>query len=154
MLETDEEDLNLSELFRRQRGPLVQLARMLTGSLSVAEEVVQEAFLRVMQRNGEGLRNPEAYLRTSVSNLSKTHLRRLGLERRVRPNDRLILEDPELDETWKVLCKLPFQQRAVVALRFYFDLPEADIADVLGCRLGTVKSSLHRGLSTLRRRLS
>ncbi len=59
-----------------------------------------------------------------------------------------------MDETWAAVCRLPFRQRAVLALRFYEDLSEADIAAVLGCRLGTVKSSLHRGLSKLRAELS
>jgi RNA polymerase sigma factor (sigma-70 family) len=66
----------------------------------------------------------------------------------------VIVDDPEIDETWAAVCRLPFRQRAVLALRFYEDLPEAEIARVLGCRPGTVKSSLHRGLAKLREELS
>jgi RNA polymerase sigma factor (sigma-70 family) len=61
---------------------------------------------------------------------------------------------PEVDETWATVCLLPFRQRAVLALRYYEDLPEAEIARILGCRIGTVKSARHRALATLRRKLS
>jgi RNA polymerase sigma factor (sigma-70 family) len=62
--------------------------------------------------------------------------------------------NPELDETWSALCRLPFRHRSVVILRFYEDLSIEEIAQVLGCRLGTVKSRLHRGLEKLRSELS
>ena len=139
----------LSTLYRRQRVAMIRLARLLTGSTSVAEEVVQDAFLRIHQRKVQP-ENPDGYLRTTVTNLCKGHLRRLRLERRLPQRDPGTFNDPEVDETWAAVCRLPFRQRAVLALRFYEDLPEAEIARVLGCRPGTVKSSLHRGLSKLR----
>jgi len=144
---------DLTSLYRRRREAMVRLARLLTGSATTAEEVVQEAFLK-MHRQREPPRNPDGYLRTTVANLSKSHLRRLRLERRPYPRDRFSFEDPEIDETWAAVCRLPFRQRAVLVLRYYEDRSEADIADVLGCRPGTVKSSLHRGLSKLRQELS
>jgi RNA polymerase sigma factor (sigma-70 family) len=144
---------DLSLLFGRQRTTMVQLARMLTGSNAVAEEVVQDAFVKLQQLR-QAPDNPDGYLRTVVANLSKSHLRRLRLERRLPATQRTVFADPEIDETWEVLCRLPFRQRAVLALRFYNDLSEADIARVLGCRPGTVKSSLHRGLARLREELS
>jgi DNA-directed RNA polymerase specialized sigma24 family protein len=57
---------------------------------------------------------------------------------------------PELDETWALLRALPERQRMAVVLRFYEDLPEAEIARLLGCRPGTVKSLIHRGLAKVR----
>jgi DNA-directed RNA polymerase specialized sigma24 family protein len=129
-------------LYGRQRSSMVRLARFLTGSLEVAEELVQEAFVKLH------------YLRTIVTNLSRGHLRRMRLERAFRPEVRIVLPAPEIDETWAALCRLPFRQRAVLALRYYDDLSEAEIARVLGCRIGTVKSSHHRALATLRRELS
>ena len=81
-------------------------------------------------------------------------MRRLRLERRSPVQDPVTFNDPVIDETWAAVCRLPFRQRAVLALRFYEDMAQADIARVLGCRVGTVKSSLHRGLSTLREELS
>ena len=144
---------DLVSLFGRQRQSMVRLACLLTGSPAVAEEVVQEAFLKIHQL-GQAPRNPEGYLRTVVANLSKSHLRRLRLERSQSARDRLVFDDPVIDETWEVVCRLPFRQRAVLALRLYEDLPEAEIARVLDCRPGTVKSSLHRGLAKLREELS
>jgi RNA polymerase sigma factor (sigma-70 family) len=144
---------DLISLFGRQREPMVRLACVLTGSPAVAEEVVQEAFLKIHQL-GQAPRNPDGYLRTVVANLSKSHLRRLRLERNQSARDRLVFQDPQIDETWEVVCRLPFRQRAVLALRYYEDLPEAEIARVLDCRPGTVKSSLHRGLAKLREELS
>jgi RNA polymerase sigma factor (sigma-70 family) len=132
---------------------MIRFARMLTGSAAIAEEVVQDAFLK-MHQLGRAPTNPEGYLRTTVANLARSHLRRLRLERRLPPKQRITFIDPEIDETWAVLCRLPFRQRAVLALRFYDDLSEADIAQVLGCRPGTVKSNLNRGLSKLREELS
>jgi RNA polymerase sigma-70 factor (sigma-E family) len=144
---------DLSALYRRQGTAMIRLARLMTGSTAVAEEVVQDAFLRMQQRR-EQPQNPDGYLRTTVANLARGHLRRLRLERRPPHRDPVIVDDPEIDETWAAVCRLPFRQRAVLALRFYEDLPEAEIARVLGCRPGTVKSSLHRGLAKLREELS
>ena len=143
----------LSDLYRRQGEAMVRFARLLTGSDAVAQEVVQDAFLKMHQR-GEAPENPDGYLRTTVANLSKSHLRRLRLERRLPAPDRFTFDDPEIDETWAAVCRLPFRQRSVLALRFYSDLSEAEIARVLGCRPGTVKSSLSRGLAKLREELS
>ena len=56
----------------------------------------------------------------------------------------------ETDETWSALARLPARRRAAVVLRYYADLPLAEIAQVLGCRTGTVKSMLHRALNDLR----
>jgi RNA polymerase sigma factor (sigma-70 family) len=58
---------------------------------------------------------------------------------------------PELDETWDMLRRLPDRQRIALVLRFYEDLPEREIADLLGCRPGTVKSLIHRGLARVRK---
>ena len=144
---------DLATLYRRQREPMIRFARLLIGSTVVAEEVVQEAFLKMYQL-GERPQNPDGYLRTTVANLSRSYLRRLRLERRLSLRDRVSFNDPEIDETWEAVCRLPFRQRAVLALRFYEDLSEAEIARVLGCRPGTVKSSLNRGLTKLREEFS
>jgi RNA polymerase sigma factor (sigma-70 family) len=140
-------------LFARKRQSMVRLARLLTGSFEIAEELVQEAFMK-LQLSPTVAQNPDSYLRTIVTNLSWGYLRRLRLERALRPEDRIVVPAPEIDETWAVVCRLPFRQRAVLALRYYEDLPEAEIATILGCRIGTVKSSPHRALATLRRELA
>jgi RNA polymerase sigma factor (sigma-70 family) len=145
--------VDVTLLYGRQRQSMVRLARLLTGSFEIAEELVQEAFIK-LQLAPTVAENPDSYLRTIVTNLSWGHLRRLRLERALRPEDRIVVPAPELDETWAVVCRLPFRQRAVLALRYYEDLPEAEIAQILGCRVGTVKSAHHRALATLRRELS
>jgi RNA polymerase sigma-70 factor (sigma-E family) len=147
------EESEFERLYRASRDPMIRLARLFTGSVAAAEEIVQEAFLRIHQR-GEPLENPEAYLRTIVTNLCKSHLRRLRLERGVSQRGDFPVLNPEIDETWDAICNLPFRQRSVVVLRFYEDFSIEEIADVLGCRIGTVKSRLHRGLEKLRSELS
>ena len=143
---------DLVALYQRQREAMVRLARLFTGSDAVAEEVVQDAFLRMhqLQKRPD---NVDAYLRTTVANLSRNHLRRGRPPRADWSREKVVL-GPEIDETLEALRRLPFRQRAVLTLRYYEDLSEADIARVLHCRLGTVKSSLHRGLSKLREELS
>lgn len=143
----------LADLYGRKREAMIRLARLLTGSVVVAEEIVQDAFLK-MQQLHEPPKNPDAFLRVIVVNLSRSHLRRLRLERREAVQERITLDEPEIDETWDAVCRLPFRLRAVLVLRFYQDLSELEISEVLGCRPGTVKSRLHRGLVKLREELT
>ncbi len=143
----------LETLYRVQRLPMVRLAHVITGSNAVAEEVVQEAFIR-LQENWHRAENPAGYLRAIVTNLCRTQVRRRDHERRLDPPIQLVAYQPEIDETWAAVCRLPFRQRAALALRFYEDLDEAEIARILGCRPGTVKSTIHRGLARLRRGMS
>jgi RNA polymerase sigma-70 factor (sigma-E family) len=147
------EESEFERLYRTCWDPMMRLARLLTGSTAAAEEIVQEALLRIYQR-GQSLDNPEAYLRTTVTNLCRSYLRRLRLERSASGPRDIPVMNQELDETWGAICRLPFRQRSVIILRFYEDASIEEIANVLGCRLGTVKSRLHRGLEKLRSELS
>jgi RNA polymerase sigma-70 factor (sigma-E family) len=143
-------------LFRAKRIQLVRLAHLMTGSNAVAEEIVQEAFLRLRRRK-DGVSDLGGYVYVTVVNLARGHLRRRAIEdRHVRTAepDRTVTGDPEIDETWAAMRRLPAGQRAVLVLRFYEDLPESEIARLLGCRVGTVKSRLHRSLGRLRKELS
>ncbi|MCL2393949.1 MAG: sigma-70 family RNA polymerase sigma factor [Acidimicrobiaceae bacterium] len=142
----------LAAAYEAHRLALFRLARLLTGSDPFAEDVVQEAFAR-LQATGQVPDDTLAYLRTVVANLCRNRTRRLVLERHHPQSAPLPVENPELDETWAAVQKLPFRQRAVVVLRFYDDLSEAEIAGLLGCPTGTVKSALHRALARLRRSL-
>lgn len=143
----------LTDAYETQHGRLYGLARLLLGSDLGAEDVVQEAFLRV-HASGKVPGNVPAYLRTTVVNLCRSRQSRLGRERRRVDPPRLAISNPEIDETWSVIRRLPARQRAVIVLRFYEDLPEAEIASLLGCAQGTVKSSLHRALAQLRKELA
>jgi RNA polymerase sigma factor (sigma-70 family) len=143
---------SFESVFTEYRLPMVRLAHVIIGSNEVAEEVVQEAFVRLHRRWAD-VKNPPGFLRTVVTNLCRTEIRRSRLARRSSPIV-ISINDPELDETWTAVCRLPFRQRAVLALRYYLDLPEAEIAQILDCRLGTVKSAHHRGIAKLREELS
>jgi RNA polymerase sigma factor (sigma-70 family) len=136
--------------YRRLRPSMVRLAYLLTGSLDLAEDVVHDAFL-ACSRRWATLDLPDAYVRTAVTNHARSALRRLGRERdkldRLSRAATVTVGIPELDETWATLRRLPDRQRMAVVLRFYEDMSEADIAGTLGCRPGTVKSLIHRGLA-------
>lgn len=138
-------------LYLEQRVRSIRLATVLTGDRSVAEEIVQDAFLEVSRRWGE-LENPAGYLRTVLVNRCRNHLRRLEVRRRkAPPPPRLEVDAPELDELWTVLMRLPAKRRAALVLRFYEDLPVSEVARILDCRPGTVSSLVHRGLADLRK---
>jgi len=142
-------DDGFNELFERERRPMVRLAYLLVGSEAQAEEVVQDAFAAVYVRWAT-IDNPGGFLRRCVVNGAKGSLRRRAVERRkaLRPPDESV--DLGARELLDALATLPPTMRAVVVLRFYAGQSQAEIAETLGLRLGTVKSSLHRGLAKLR----
>lgn len=129
---------------------LVRLAHLLTGSVAVAEDVVQEAFLRVAA-SSTPLREPRAYLRRAVVNGCRSHQRRGRVEQRWRdrqPAPPVVL-DPEVEEVWAKVARLPEPQRHALVLRFHEDMTVPAIAEALGRPVGTVKSDIHRGLAAL-----
>jgi RNA polymerase sigma-70 factor (sigma-E family) len=156
------ESTKLDELYLRHAGGAVRLAYLLLQDRAVAEDIVQDAFVRVAGRLVH-LRDPgafDAYLRRTVVNLSHSYVRRkmrerAFLRREMATAERATvrwptssLEDREL--LWRALGRLPERQRVAIVLRFYEDLPEAQVAEILRCRPGTVKSRVSRGLEALR----
>jgi RNA polymerase sigma factor (sigma-70 family) len=138
-------------LYRSEYAGAVQLAKALGVAASAAEDVAQDAFIRVHQRYAQ-LDNPGAYLRTTVVNLSRDWHRRQGRERRylATVDDRSSVPAPA-SELLDVLARLPYRWRAVLVLRYWADWTELDIAAALGCRPGTVKTFAARGLKRLRK---
>jgi len=133
---------------------IARFAHLVVGSREVGEELTQEAFLGLL-RHFDSVDSPAAYLRRSVVNRAGRHRTRVLRERVLLAAAREPVQlPPDLDETWALLARLPARQRAVLVLRFYDDLPEAEIARVLGCRPGTVKSLSSRGLTRLRKDLT
>lgn len=140
------------EVYRAQWAPLVRLALALSGSREMAEDIVHDSFLRV-SGSLENIANPAAYLRKTVVNAVRDRYRRGQLEARHLVAPLELVPGPEIDETWAALQALPERYRAALVLRFYADLAVEDVALVLGCRTGTAKSLIHRGLRQLKERL-
>lgn len=138
-------------LFERERVGLVRLAHAITGSNQVAEDLVHDAYLRWVGRSE--LANPGGYLRMIVVNLARDVLRRREVLKRIGAERPIPLGEPVLDETWAIVRSLPERYRIALALRFYEDLSEREIAELMGVRPGTVKSLIHRGLAKVRKEL-
>jgi RNA polymerase sigma-70 factor (sigma-E family) len=142
------------ELYRASHPGMVRLAWLILGSRPVAEEVVHDAFLAVHQR-WASIDNPGGYLRRSVVNGCLRWRRRRLSERRSWSllGEPPATGDPAVDSMWDAVQRLAPERRAVVALRYWADLPHAEIAEILGCRIGTVRTRLHRALADLRKEI-
>jgi RNA polymerase sigma-70 factor (sigma-E family) len=160
-MEVDEAPADrMAEIYERSAPAGFRLAYLLTGDRALAEDLVQEAFLRFVGRLHH-LRDPEAfdaYLRRTIVNLSKDVFRRRAVERSYLERRTAELREGHTDrdvaayEAMRTaLLTLPPRQRAAIVLRYYEDLHESDIADLLRCRPATVRSLVARGLETLRK---
>lgn len=156
-------DRDLEALVADHGQALLRTAYLLCGDAKRAEDLVQSALLKALRRwrKVDAPVNAYAYLRRIVANeyVSWRRLRSSG-ERPVT-HERLDGTTTDVasavddrDEAWRLLATLPKQQRAVLVLRLYEDMTDADIADVLGCAVGTVRSHASLGLATLRERLT
>jgi RNA polymerase sigma-70 factor (sigma-E family) len=141
---------------------LVRVTYAVSGDLGVAEDAVQTAFAKAYRswRKVSRLDAPEAYVRRMAVNEVLTTRRRAHSRREVTRAELPDAPGPTSydgtlahDEMWSAVSALPPRQRAVLVLRYYEDLSEQQIADVLGCRPGTVKSQAAAALATLRTRL-
>jgi len=148
LVRTVDRTASLEDVFRREYDAMFRLAHLITGSPEAAEDVVQESFVRLC-RNWDRAAQPGAYLRTVVVSRCRSWQRRRILERQPRPHPPSPSVDNDARELFDALARLGVRQRAALVLRFYADMSEADVAQVLGCRPGTVKSLVHRGLRTL-----
>ena len=149
---------DLDHLFRAHATPLLRLAILLTGDYELAEELVQEAFVRLRRSGATPLPGTElAYLRRTVVNLSHGHHRRLRVARAKRPDDERVGPAAEVDAVRRdeqravvdAVRRLPERQRDCIVLRFYADLSDTEIADALGISPGSVKTHLHRARASL-----
>jgi RNA polymerase sigma factor (sigma-70 family) len=138
---------------------LQRLARLFAGGDEAGEDLVAEAIARSLPRWRAGrIANPPAYVRAVLVHLASARWRRrtLSSRRDGAALDWLVGERDveavtvERDRTLRAVMRLPVRRRAVVALRFYDDLSEQQIANTLGIALGTVKSQLSRALEQLR----
>jgi RNA polymerase sigma-70 factor (sigma-E family) len=150
----------LAELYVRQVPSAIGLAYLITGDRHMAEDMAQEAFIRLAGRFGH-LRAPEAfdaYLRKTVVNLCLSHLRRRRVESAYLERERheagrgaTVMPDVATrEELWGALHQLPSRQRAAVVLRYYEDLPERQVAEILRCSVPAARSLVARAMQTLR----
>lgn len=147
-------EASYERFFDDQFAPAARLAFLLTGDASSAEDLAQDSLAQVQSRYPT-LDVPAAYLRTVLVNRCKRHHRTVGRQRALA--SRLDVGDPVVDEDrdlLDVVDHLPYRQKAVVVCRYYLDLSEAEIAAVLGCRPGTVKSLASRAMANLRKELT
>jgi len=142
---------DFAAFFRSEWPRAVQAAALLTQRRSVAEDLAQDAFARLL-RAWNRVDDPPAFLRTTLVNVCRTWQRRdRGMRERL---PRLALPasaDAVRGELADALDALPERQRTVLVLRYWMDLSEAEIAAVVGCRPGTVKSLCARALEQLER---
>lgn len=152
---------SLEELYDAHRRRLLRLGTLLLGDAARAEDVVQDVFVALHRRGTADLEEPAAYLTRAVVNGARSAGRRLSLARRHEERPPVVQEAPDDDlaaserrrEVLDALATLPRRQREVLALRYYLDLPEREIARVLDISPGAVKTHASRAAAALRERL-
>lgn len=157
---SDASELDFSAYVAARRKSLLRTAYLLTGDYHAAEDLVQIALARVFSR-WHRIRDPEAahaYVRRALVNehigLWRRAWRRLEHSTDQVPEDvaaQSVDEFTDVEEQlWNAIQSLAPRQRAVIVLRYYENLSEAEIAAVLGCAPGTVKSTSSRSMAKLR----
>jgi RNA polymerase sigma-70 factor (sigma-E family) len=146
----------LDRLVAERGSALLGAAVLLTGSQAAGEDLLQAALERLMRSWGRVREDRERYLRRTMYHLAIDQWRR----RRRRPEAFIDYEPPGRpdatdavdlrDALSRALAQLPPRQRAVLVMRYWEQLSEAEVAEMLGCSVGTVKSTASRGLSRLR----
>lgn len=158
-------DAAVTHLFTAHYRPLVRLATLLLREPGAAEEIVQDAYV-ALHTNWRRLRDADkalAYLRQSVVNRSRSALRRRLVADRYAARARRSDDAPSAEAgalgllehaaVIAALRALPGRQREALVLRYYLDLSEAEIAEVMGVSRGAVKSHAARGIAALRQTL-
>jgi RNA polymerase sigma-70 factor (sigma-E family) len=148
------------ELFLAERGKhLMRTAVLLTGHREAAEDLMQTALERLLRHWGRIEGDPEGYLRRTLYNLAADGFRQQGRWRRrvtlvqshaAQPPADATAEVDVRDALVRLLLQLPARQRAVLVLRYWEQLTEAETAEALSCPEGTVKSATSRGLQRMR----
>ena len=149
---------DFDEFVRSASGRLLRLAVLLTRERGRAEDLVQTCLVRTAGRWSVARDNPSAYARRVLVNLARNRWRDAsrrpaevsglsGIDPAEDPADDVIVQR---DAMSRLLAELPTGQRTVLALRYFEDLPVAEVAAILGCSQGNVKSQTNRALTTLR----
>lgn len=154
--------MTFDQFTRMRLAPLLRFAMMLCTDAGLAEDLVQEVLIKAHAKWAqlEGLDHPEAYVRRMIVNEFVSWRRKWA---RVVPV--AVVEHPEQvqdhaeghaerDALFRRLVRLPARQRAVIVLRYYGGLTDAEIAQELNCPVGTVRSIASRAVSALRLQMS
>lgn len=154
----DELTTKLTDLYQEHYRQLLRIAALLVDDRASAEDIVQDAFVRVFDARTR-LRDPDkalAFLRQAVLNRARSTLRRRMVAKKYQ--SRLVTQDAHPDDTGReldravladVLAKLPRRQREAVVLRYYADFSEVRTAELMGVSQGAVKSYCSRGVARL-----
>lgn len=154
----DELTTKLTDLYQENYRQLLRIAVLLVDDRAAAEDIVQDAYLRVFDSRSR-LRDPEkalAFLRQAVLNRARSILRRRMVAKRYQ--SRLVTEESQPDDTGRgldravladALARLPRRQREAVVLRYYADFSEVRTAELMGVSQGAVKSYCSRGVARL-----
>jgi RNA polymerase sigma-70 factor (sigma-E family) len=147
-----------AEYVSARSGALHRAAYLMVGDVGLAQDLVQEALIRTYTAWSR-LRDPanaEAYTRRAITTIAIDWSRRRRSTERPseRPPDTAAADHADsVDDQawlWQCLLRLPIRQRVAIVLRYYEDLTEAQTAEVMGCAVGTVKSTVSAGMATLR----
>jgi RNA polymerase sigma factor (sigma-70 family) len=161
-VEEQGERSSFDAVYKAEWRAVTGLAFLFVRSLPVAEELAQEAFAR-LYGTFDAVDNPAAFLRTAVSRLALNALRHSAVERRYLQGAGAGTTGPAApdgmephalsrhDEMWEALGRLRPERRAVLVLRFYEDMTHEQIAEVLRCSAGTVRSRVRRAIADLRK---
>jgi RNA polymerase sigma-70 factor (sigma-E family) len=150
----------LAELYEEHSAAAFRLGYLLTGERDLAEDLVQDAFVKLIGRFAD-LRSPksfETYLRRTIVTLSYGVFRRRRTERDYLATAGSLAKQssdglPDIegrDQLWTQLQRIAPRQRAALVLRYFEDLSEHQTADVLGCSVATAKSLVRRGMQAMR----
>ncbi|WP_436775579.1 SigE family RNA polymerase sigma factor [Yinghuangia sp. YIM S09857] len=153
-----DEAAEFHEFVQARWARLVRTAYLLTGDHGEAEDLAQNTLVRVYAawHRVRSADSPDAYLRRMLVNTNAARFRKkritqlLGAEAPDRGEADSTDRIGQRDALMRALAQLPTRQRAAVVLRYWDDLPETEVAAILGCSVGTVKSQASKGLAKLR----
>jgi RNA polymerase sigma-70 factor (sigma-E family) len=143
--------------FELHHADLARLAYLISGDPNVADDLAADALVEIWRhwRRVQAAENPVAYARGVLANLARNHIRRQRRERLGLLGIRLFTEEfrgpdvPAVMDVRAALRRLPLRRRECVVLRYAFDVPEREVAEILGISVGAVKSQTSRGAAQL-----
>ena len=144
---------DFDDLYRSHFASLMRVACLMSDSVAAAEDAVHEVFIRCAPRLDQ-LDHPASYLRVAVVNECRRRHRKWKREHHSAVPDQTDEVPHELLETRAALSRLSTRKRAAVVLRYFVDIPDEEIAEVLGCRPSTVRSLLRRAITELKEELT